>query len=74
MTGTAKTEATEFSEIYGLDVLEIPPHKNMIRNDLNDEIYRTNEEKWQAVVKEISKINEKGQPLLVGQLTLKLLS
>ena len=55
MTGTAKTEAAEFSEIYGLDVLEIPPHKNMIRNDLNDEIYRTNEEKWQAVVKEISK-------------------
>ena len=58
MTGTAKTEAAEFSEIYGLDVLEIPP-QNMIRNDLNDEIYRTNEEKWQAVVKEISKIMKK---------------
>ena len=71
MTGTAKTEAAEFSEIYGLDVLEIPPHKNMIRNDLNDEIYRTNEEKWQAVVKEISKIHEKGQPLLVGTTNIK---
>ncbi len=71
MTGTAKTEAAEFSEIYGLDVLEIPPHKNMIRNDLNDEIYRTNEEKWQAVVKEISKIHENGQPLLVGTTNIK---
>ena len=71
MTGTAKTEAAEFSEIYGLDVLEIPPHKNMIRSDLNDEIYRTNEEKWQAVVKEISKIHEKGQPLLVGTTNIK---
>ncbi len=71
MTGTAKTEAAEFSEIYGLDVLEIPPHKNMIRNDLNDEIYRTNEEKWQAVVKEITKIHEKGQPLLVGTTNIK---
>ncbi len=71
MTGTAKTEAAEFSEIYGLDVLEIPPHKNMIRTDLNDEIYRTNEEKWQAVVKEISKIHEKGQPLLVGTTNIK---
>ena len=71
MTGTAKTEAAEFSEIYGLDVLEIPPHKNMIRNDLNDEIYRTNEEKWQAVVKEIVKIHENGQPLLVGTTNIK---
>ena len=71
MTGTARTEAAEFSEIYGLDVLEIPPHKNMVRNDLNDEIYRTNEEKWQAVVKEVSKIHEKGQPLLVGTTNIK---
>ena len=71
MTGTAKTEAAEFSEIYGLDVLEIPPHKNMVRKDLNDEIYRTDEEKWQAVVKEISKIYESGQPLLVGTTNIK---
>ncbi len=71
MTGTARTEAAEFSEIYGLDVLEIPPHKKMVRTDLNDEIYRTNEEKWQAVVKEISKIHEKGQPLLVGTTNIK---
>ena len=71
MTGTAKTEAAEFSEIYGLDVLEIPSHKNMIRTDLNDEIYRTNEEKWNAVVKDISKIHEKGQPLLVGTTNIK---
>ena len=71
MTGTAKTESAEFSEIYGLDVLEIPSHKNMVRKDLNDEIYRTNEEKWQAVVKEISTIYENGQPLLVGTTNIK---
>ena len=71
MTGTAKTEAAEFSEIYGLDVLEIPSHKKMIRNDFNDEVYRTNEEKWSAVVKEISKIYEQGQPLLVGTTNIK---
>ncbi len=71
MTGTAKTEAAEFSEIYGLDVLEIPPHKKMIRNDFNDEIYRTNDEKWQAVINEIFKIHEKGQPLLVGTTNIK---
>ncbi|MAJ24236.1 MAG: preprotein translocase subunit SecA [Rickettsiales bacterium] len=71
MTGTAKTEAAEFSEIYGLDVLEIPSHRKLIRNDSNDEIYRTNNEKWQAVVKEISEINNSGQPLLVGTTNIK---
>ncbi len=66
MTGTAKTEAAEFSEIYGLDVVEIPTHKNMIRKDTNDEIYRTRNEKWKAVAEEIQKINASGQPVLVG--------
>ena len=55
MTGTAKTEAAEFSEIYSLDVLQIPTHKNMIRTDNNDEIYRTKEEKWNAICKEVLK-------------------
>ena len=71
MTGTAKTEAAEFSEIYSLDVIEIPTHKKMIRNDENDEVYRTNEEKWLAVVNEIVKIHDKGQPLLVGTTNIK---
>ncbi len=66
MTGTAKTEAAEFSEIYSLDVLQIPTHKNMIRTDNNDEIYRTREEKWDAICKEVLKACNKGQPVLVG--------
>ena len=66
MTGTAKTEAAEFSEIYSLNVVELPTHEKMIRADTNDEIYRTKQEKWDAVGKEIQKINSLGQPVLVG--------
>ena len=66
MTGTAKTEAAEFSEIYKLDVIQIPTHKSMIRSDNNDEIYRTKDEKWDAICKEIGKVYSKGQPILVG--------
>ena len=66
MTGTAKTEAAEFSEIYSLDVLQIPTHKNMIRTDNNDEIYRTKDEKWDAICKEVLSACNKGQPVLVG--------
>ncbi len=66
MTGTAKTEAAEFSEIYALEVVEIPTYKEMIRSDNNDEIYRTSEEKWTAVVNEIIKVHNNGQPILVG--------
>ena len=66
MTGTAKTEAAEFSEIYSLDVIQIPTHKNMIRTDNNDEIYRTKEEKWGAICKEVSRACNNGQPVLVG--------
>ena len=66
MTGTAKTEAAEFSEIYALDVVEVPTHKVMVRKDNNDEIYRTSNEKWQAVLNEIIAVNNTGQPVLVG--------
>jgi len=66
MTGTAKTEAAEFSEIYSLDVVEVPTHKVMVRKDNNDEIYRTSKEKWQAVLNEIIAVNNTGQPVLVG--------
>ena len=66
MTGTAETEASEFSEIYGLSVMVIPTHKPNIRNDLNDVVFKTRREKYNAVVKEIEAANKEGQPVLVG--------
>ncbi|HKJ61344.1 MAG TPA: preprotein translocase subunit SecA, partial [Hyphomicrobiales bacterium] len=66
MTGTALTEAGEFSEIYGLDVLEIPTNRPMIRNDHHDEVYRTAAEKYNAVIKLIEECRGRGQPVLVG--------
>jgi len=66
MTGTAATEEEEFIKIYGMEVLVIPTNKPMIREDLPDMIYRTEKEKFNAVVEEIIKRHEKGQPVLVG--------
>ncbi|QTA38157.1 preprotein translocase subunit SecA [Thermosipho ferrireducens] len=66
MTGTAKTEEEEFIQIYGMEVIVIPTHKPMIRIDRDDLIYRTQHEKYEAIVKEIKKRYEKGQPVLVG--------
>jgi len=66
MTGTALTEANEFMEIYNLEVISVPTHKKMIRRDQNDEIYRTAEEKWEAVIENIKTANSKNQPVLVG--------
>ncbi|MFU8849183.1 MAG: preprotein translocase subunit SecA [Opitutales bacterium] len=66
MTGTAETEASEFSEIYGLIVMVIPTHKPNIRKDLNDVVFKTRREKYNAVVKEIEEANKRGQPVLVG--------
>jgi preprotein translocase subunit SecA len=66
MTGTAQTEATEFIEIYGLDVISIPTNKPIIRDDKNDLIYASKEDKFEAVIKDIKSINKKGQPILVG--------
>lgn len=66
MTGTAETEASEFSEIYGLSVMVIPTNKPCIREDRNDLIYKTRREKFAAVIEEISKANSAGQPVLVG--------
>jgi preprotein translocase subunit SecA len=66
MTGTAITEAGEFNEIYKLDVVTIPTYRPMQREDFEDEIYRTNREKYAAVVKEIAGLYEKGNPILVG--------
>ncbi|MGA1845516.1 preprotein translocase subunit SecA [Deferribacter abyssi] len=66
MTGTAATEAQEFREIYGLDVIVIPTHKPMIRKDYPDVIYKTMKEKYEAIVKEIIEMHSIGRPVLVG--------
>ncbi|MCF7806733.1 MAG: preprotein translocase subunit SecA, partial [Simkaniaceae bacterium] len=66
MTGTAMTEAGEFKEIYKLDVLEIPTHRRCVRADFNDEVYMTEREKYQAILKEIQAVHEKGRPILIG--------
>ena len=66
MTGTAQTEATEFSQIYNLDVISIPTNVPVKRIDQNDLIYKTQNEKFKAVIDEIKKAHEKGQPVLVG--------
>lgn len=66
MTGTAMTEANEFKEIYKLEVLEIPTHRSCQRVDENDEIYMTEREKYNAILKEIKEIHSKGRPILIG--------
>ena len=66
MTGTAMTEAEEFYEIYKLDVVEVPTNRPMVRKDFNDKIFRTEKEKFNAIIKEIVSANEKKQPVLIG--------
>ena len=66
MTGTALTESEEFLQIYGLSVIEIPTHKAMIRIDQNDQIYKTQDEKYKAVIDLVKIKHDKGQPILVG--------
>ncbi len=71
MTGTAATEAQEFRHIYGLDVVEIPTNKPLIRIEYPDVIYRTAREKWDAVAEEIAELHEKGRPVLVGTISIE---
>jgi len=66
MTGTAITEAEEFSEIYGLGVVEVPTNRPIAREDKDDQVYRTAVEKYNAIIEGVKKANEKGQPVLVG--------
>ncbi|MDA7429953.1 preprotein translocase subunit SecA [Primorskyibacter aestuariivivens] len=66
MTGTAATEAEEFAEIYGLGVVEVPTNRPIARQDDDDRVYRSAEEKYQAIIEEIKRAHEKGQPVLVG--------
>ena len=71
MTGTADTEAAEFDKIYKLDVVVIPTNRDMVRNDEHDLVYRTEREKFDAVVEEIAEKSEKGQPVLVGTISIE---
>ena len=66
MTGTADTEAAEFKEIYGMDVVVLPTNQEMVRSDMNDVVYVNEEDKFNALVKEIKEIHEKSAPILVG--------
>ena len=66
MTGTADTEAAEFSQIYGLETMIIPPHRPTVRLDQGDKIYRTNSERYNAVIEDIKNCHAKSQPVLVG--------
>lgn len=71
MTGTALTEEKEFRDIYGMDVIEIPTNKPVLRKDLQDAVYKTKKEKFHAVVQEIEEAHAKGQPVLVGTITIE---
>ena len=71
MTGTASTEAEEFHKIYKLDVVEVPTHREMVRKDLPDSIYKTEEGKFAAIVREIKERNQRGQPMLVGTISIE---
>ena len=71
MTGTAETEAAEFKDIYNLDVLGIPTHNPMVRKDDSDAVYRTNKEKFNAIADDVIEFHEKGQPVLVGTVSIE---
>jgi preprotein translocase subunit SecA len=71
MTGTAETESVEFAKIYNLEVHSVPTHRPMVRTDNPDVIYRTLNEKWDAVVEEIKQLHEKGQPVLIGTVSVE---
>lgn len=66
MTGTAYTEAEEFQQIYGLDVVQVPPNKPMVRDDKTDKIFKTEKGKINALVRDVKKFNDKGRPVLIG--------
>ena len=72
MTGTALTEEKEFRDIYGMDVIEIPTNSPVRRKDLDDAVYKTEKEKFKAVVDEVKAANAKGQPVLVGTITIEI--
>ena len=72
MTGTADTEAYEFQQIYGLETVVIPTNRPMVRDDRNDLVYRTGDEKWQAVIADLRDCHTRGQPVLVGTTSIEI--
>ena len=70
MTGTADTEAVEFAQIYGLEVCVIPTNRDMVRKDMPDLVYKNQEAKYRAIVEDIERLHKKGQPVLVGTITI----
>lgn len=71
MTGTALTESEEFHQIYKLDVVEVPTNRNMVRTDKSDRIYRNEQGKFRAIVREVKMLNQKGQPVLIGTVSIE---
>jgi preprotein translocase subunit SecA len=71
MTGTAETEASEFFDIYKLDVVVIPTHETVCRDDMEDQIYRTRREKYKAIIEEIVRLHNEGRPVLVGTVSVE---
>ena len=71
MTGTAQTEAEEFAKIYKLEVVTIPTNRPVIREDNDDRIYRTEPEKWEAIIEEIKEASDAGRPVLVGHVLVR---
>src|SRR5262249_30324048 len=71
MTGTARTQAREFEEVYKLSPVEIPTHRPMVRDDEQDVIYKTEDAKWKAVTEDIAERHENGQPVLVGTVSIE---
>jgi preprotein translocase subunit SecA len=71
MTGTAKTQLTEFEETYKISVVEIPTNRAMVRDDRQDQIFRNEDEKWNALVEDIIERNEEGQPMLIGTVSIE---
>ncbi|MBG91285.1 MAG: preprotein translocase subunit SecA, partial [Actinobacteria bacterium] len=71
MTGTALTEASEFESIYSLSVVQVPTNRPMVRDDMHDQVYKTKREKFNAIVKLISELHEKGQPVLAGTISIE---
>jgi preprotein translocase subunit SecA len=71
MTGTAKTEEEEFNQVYDMGVVEVPPNRTLIRKDLNDRIYSTEKAKFKAIAKRVKELQEKGQPVLLGSVSIE---
>lgn len=71
MTGTAETESEEFHQVYELEVVQVPPNKKIVREDRPDRIYKTEDAKFRAIIKEVGKLHKKGQPVLIGTVSIE---